>query len=300
LLYRVDEEEEARHVEEQLRLIADSTVRRDPMQRNATGDIQLAKYENVLPPSDTLPDDIGEWSRYIHFAPSVYEQSEAASKFLYKTDRNNNPQTVETLHNKSKRKVFLDFLKNLSQHEVFKSVTEMVDDDQHPGCQVLRLVKLLRGEVTQVKKDLLNQLVGCWVINLIPKTKSKEHYQPGSVVNYLCKVFKTLWDCCIRIQNQDLKNCKNSYNGYLEKVWAHMNKKDATFGRRPNKATVEHDDQWKIRNAATPPMDPDKNYMDLLSMCMYGVGTDLKCRNGEVSFCFVCLFYFIYLTIFVT
>ena len=284
---------ENEHHLEQLWLIADSTVRRDPMQGTSGGDIELARYKNILPPCDTLPDDIDEWSRYIYFAPSVYEQSAAASKFLYTTDRNNNAKTVETNHDKSKRKVFLDFLKKLHEHEVFKAVTEMVDDEHHRGCQVLRLVKLLRGEVTQVKKDLLNQLVGCWVINLIPKTKTKEHYQPGSVVNYLCKVFKTLWDCCIRIQSQDLKNCKNSYHSYLEKVWAYMNKKDATFGRPPMKATVEHEDQWKIQNAATPPMDPDNSYWDLMAMTMYGVGTDLNSRNGEVSlllFAFFILF----------
>jgi hypothetical protein len=70
-----------------------------------------------------------------------------------------------------------------------------------------------------------------------------------------------------------------------------MNKKDATFGRRPQKATVEHDDQWKIRNAATPPMDPINIYWDLMAMVMYGVGTDLKSRNGEVS-CFLLFYYF--------
>jgi hypothetical protein len=73
-----------------------------------------------------------------------------------------------------------------------------------------------------------------------------------------------------------------------------MNKKGATFGRRPMKTTVEHDDQWKICNAATPPMDPKNSYWDLMAMVMFGVGTDLKSQNGEVSLLlFVCFILFV-------
>ena len=169
----------------------------------------------------------------------------------------------------------------------------MVDDDLVPGTNVLRLIKLLRGEVTQMKKYIMNQVIGCWLISVVPC--NKEQYQPGSCLTMIRKVFKTLWDCCIRIQNKDLKSCKDSYHDYLVRVWSYMADKESDFGRRPMKATVEHDDQWKIRNSAKPPMDPEGNYRDLMMMLLYAVGSDLKCRNGEVSlivlfFCF--LFYF--------
>jgi len=281
---------------DRLTMIADATAQRNLLHSSDDADFGFSMMAETLPDLENAPDSMEEWNRYVRFTPVTYAQKDKAESYLISHENKADSYNIETLHSKGKRTTFLRFLVILCSHQTLSKLVEMVDDDQMPGTKVLRLIKLLRGEKTQAKKDLLNTVMGVWLVQMLPIDSGKLQYQPNTMTLYIRMVFKVLWDCCVEIQNQDLKSCRNSYHIYLTNVWARAAEIDADFGRRPNRATVEHDDQYKMRNCASPPLDPINSYDDLLMMTMYAVGNDLKLRIGEVRF-FLSFFFHSPLTI---
>jgi hypothetical protein len=89
-----------------------------------------------------------------------------------------------------------------------------------------------------------------------------------------------------------MKNFSGSYWFHLEKNFAEAAKMRPNFGRKPNQATVEHHDEVKIRNDASPPYRIDENYEDLKDLVLYEFNRDLFNRGGEKVRKYFCFFNF--------
>jgi hypothetical protein len=281
---------------DQLRLVADATARRDIMKSSESGEISLATFAESVPNLAGAPDSLEEWNRLVRYAPTDYNEAADAEQYIAAQQGDRAQQ--ETSHNKTKRAVFLRLLQILSGHAHFRMLVELVPDEELSGTKVLRLVKLLRGPKSQAKKELLNAVLSVWLMQLKPGAgEEKEEYQPNYITKMIRQVFKVLVDCCVDITNVDLRNMRNSYHEYLKFKWTSQAKKDSKFGRRPNRAAVEHEVEFKLRNNAKPPYDLD-NYSDLFDRTLYGVADELKLRTGEVSAKYSVVVFFSFLTFF--
>jgi hypothetical protein len=89
-----------------------------------------------------------------------------------------------------------------------------------------------------------------------------------------------------------MKNFSGSYWFHLEKNFAEAAKMRPDFGRNPNQATVEHHDEIKIRNDASPPYRTCENYEDLKDLVLYKFNRDLFNRGGEEVRKYFCFFHF--------
>jgi hypothetical protein len=96
----------------------------------------------------------------------------------------------------------------------------------------------------------------------------------------------------------DMKNFSGFYWFHLEKNFAEAAKMRPNFGHKPNQATVEHHNEYKICNDASPLYRTDEKYEDLKDLVLYKFNRDLFNRGGvEVrkAFCF-CIFISRFLT----
>jgi hypothetical protein len=87
--------------------------------------------------------------------------------------------------------------------------------------------------------------------------------QPNYTDKCIKHIFKVLHDQCVYITHFDMNNFSGSCWFHLEMNFAKAAKTRPDFGRKPNQATVEHHNELKIRNDASPPYRTGKKYKDL-------------------------------------
>jgi hypothetical protein len=96
-------------------------------------------------------------------------------------------------------------------------------------------------------------------------------------------IFRFFEQSCISFEQSDFYGLAGSYHALLKELYAKTQEaRPEDFGRLPFKATAEHNDEYKMRNTADPPLQPFTNPEDLVMSAMYKASRDLTLRDEEV------------------
>eukprot|EP00522_Entomoneis_paludosa_P007044 CAMPEP_0172446300 /NCGR_PEP_ID=MMETSP1065-20121228/5927_1 /TAXON_ID=265537 /ORGANISM="Amphiprora paludosa, Strain CCMP125" /LENGTH=1027 /DNA_ID=CAMNT_0013197383 /DNA_START=45 /DNA_END=3128 /DNA_ORIENTATION=- len=138
-----------------LNLVAASVVHGQAMVAGPSNDsVMLAAFAKAVPTDrdDTLPslDDVSAWAEYIALDKNVHGGMTYDLAFV----SGNNPKYVASCV-----RYFERFCEILRRHKKFKDLFVYIQDPQKPSFKILRLFHLLRGEVTEDKKILMNSLL---------------------------------------------------------------------------------------------------------------------------------------------
>ena len=116
----------------------------------------------------------------------------------------------------------------------------------------------------------------------------KGMYLPKVILFKVDTIMACLKDNGIMIEKKMLKNIPSSFLSYLTVIMTSTAKSRPEYTKVPNRAPVEHDDEYKMRNEADPPLRPFENVCDHLYMMLWKVDRDIKYRGGEVIELFFC------------
>jgi hypothetical protein len=93
----------------------------------------------------------------------------------------------------------------------------------------------------------------------------------------------------VMMNHSDFSDKGGRYWAYFSKEFDKAVADRPKFGKNPMRASVEHDDEQKLRFQADPPFDLN-DYADLRVLTLYKVTRDFTNRGGkEVCFIDICL-----------
>ena len=218
----------------------------------------------------------------------------ANSNEVFGEDTNSIRTDTGNISNNDSEKVtnFTKFTTMIQQHPNFHRLSELVDDPE--GGRVLRMSLVLRGAQTSAKLDLLNAMMIVWAREFKMKKKpgTQAMYQPNYVEKCCQHIFKCLHNTGVTLNHADFNGMCGSYWAYFSKEFDKASVDRPKFGKLPMRASVEYDDEYKLRFKAEPPFDL-RNYNDLNKvLTLYKVTRDFTNRGGkEASFslCFLLL-----------
>lgn len=153
--------------------------------------------------------------------------------------------------------------------------------------KVIRLLEMLKGRKTAEKKKLLNAALVVYKLN-----HRKQGFAPGDPEGYfqpnvwslkLKHIFRTLKESGIYYQQADFKSYPGSYSAVAKALMAEVQAVRPDLGRLPFQASVECDDDRKLRECADPPYRPFHDPNDLLELTLYKVNRDCMFQSKEVS-----------------
>jgi hypothetical protein len=212
--------------------------------------------------------------------------SEEADLFGEDTDAMIHDSGNKKSNDKSKIGAFARFIRAIADHEQLSPLALLIDDPE--GGKVMRFVKLLRGTSTNVKMSLLNTLMLAWSYEFhkpkVSKQSATSTYQPNYTDKVVRQIFKCFHDCGIMLNHSDFKGFIGSYWSYFKGRFAIAVQLREDFGRNPFRATVEYDDEIKMRMNANPPLEVSTSFDDNLLVALYKVARDFMNRGG----CEVC------------
>jgi hypothetical protein len=105
--------------------------------------------------------------------------------------------------------------------------------------------------------------------------------QPNYADKCIKHIFKVLHDQFVNISHSEMKSFTGSCWFHLEKNFAKASQIRPEFGRKPQQASVEQDDEAKLRTLADPPCCPTESYDDLAVLVLYKFSRDLFNRGGD-------------------
>lgn len=77
-------------------------------------------------------------------------------------------------------------------------------------------------------------------------------------------------------------NGKGGFHGFWKEIYRLATSFRTDLGKKPNKAAVDHNAEYKIRCCANPPYDPYNNYKDCLELLIHYTLKLAHGRGGEV------------------
>jgi hypothetical protein len=170
------------------------------------------------------------------------------------------------------------------------------------GKPIYRYLLLLRGEMTNEKKDLLNCLMVAYSANLTKSHRTgvkdddpshvaaaKQQYQPAVIKNKVIAIFRFLKTNSVLYQASDFKSTKGSFHAYWKnKMMSVTAKARVNYGNLPNQPYIQANDNVHIWENASPPFFPFQNYSDFMMLLTYLVGRDFQLRTSEVTLSILC------------
>jgi hypothetical protein len=271
-----------------LGLYSRSLIRNQGFVQGATSDtVTLASFAMAVPTGVNAPEleDVGAWSSYIELSDTIYGSKTFELSFL----------TGNTAPYDKKKAAHVErFFQTLQRHKDFYLLIEFMEDSNKPGFKILRFFALLRGDKTPEKVAVLNSCMLVFSMNLrMLKPKKKDGsaasaddpeslYQPNVTKFTFDCIFAALRANNIHIGRVDLKGCNRSYHAYWEILFSAAADNRDDFGRRPNKAAVEKEDEKKMREA-DPPLNVFLDPRDHLRIMFFKVDRDVEFRGKEVS-----------------
>jgi hypothetical protein len=265
-----------------LNLIASAAIRGNGqgLAKNENGDIGIAVFNDsvVVSELDLSETKLSKWNQYILADPELFGDDISVNHIL------KNQKVGRSDYPKQKIATFQQFLKILRVHDRFRIMVELVEDPDKEGTFLLLLFKLLRGLPDMEKKVLLNSILTFFFFMFKPIDPSKSEYQPNVCEKHVRHLFSVFKDNGMFITANMLKTLPGSFHAYLEAMFNKEAKLDADYGRRKNRAMVDHDWQYKLHHSADPPLDPFNNYKDCLTLSLLYSGIHFALRNEEVSF----------------
>jgi hypothetical protein len=230
---------------------------------SSDGSVELRQLSEMMPPTNDNADNIETWSNFMENSSSVFGDDTEAIKSLTCNNKE---------YEKKKLSSMVQFFKILQRVTHFALLVQLVDDDN--GGKILRFFKLLRGEKSEEKKKVINAV--CMAVVMHYRMAGYEDtpndpngvYQPNSTDTFLKHVFRVFREQGIQYMQSDIRNIPGSYAAYLAKKWEETLKVRSDFANKPMQATTVMDDVEKLQHA-DPPLDPFRNYNDLLVLVLW-------------------------------
>ena len=235
----------------------------------------LATMVASLPPDGQDEDDVAMWASFAQTSDEIYGMDTSTIQLESGNKKGNETEKI---------RIFRDFAGALSRHKTLHKLVELVDDPTTNG-KILRIFSILRGHPDQAKKRVLNACLIVWAQNHWKKGFDRDDIlgmpQPNYTDKCIKHIFKVFHDQFVHIQHSEMKVFPGSYWFHLAKNFARAAESRPDFGRKPNQASVEHDDEMKLRNNSSPPYRPEENYDDLFALILYKFSRDLFNRGGD-------------------
>lgn len=231
-----------------------------------------------LPAPTSDCDNLAAWSTYAMTSADVFGDKTTVIRYLH-----DNTTTYE----KEKRNTATRFFVNLANNANFASLCEVVDEDEGPNKKVIRFIKLLRGNKTEEKKTVLNAAMVVYLANHrkqgFEEGDAEGVYQPNTFDTTLKILFRFFKQSGVCIEQSNLRGMPGSFHAVLKELYARTQiARPEDYGRLPNKASSEPNDEYKLRNCANPPLRPFENPLDLVELTLYKTGRDITLREKEV------------------
>jgi hypothetical protein len=180
------------------------------------------------------------------------------------------------------------------------------------GVRRRRFYVDLEGQPTDDMRKVLNACMVWFAINvrkkkfahldpstMDAKTDADSRHQPNSLQTMCKQLFSTFCTSGVNIKLASLKMLKGSVHAYFKKLFAEVVKERPEYGRKPFQAGIDHNDEFKIRNAANPPYRPDECFVDLLELLVHQILKIFMLRGMEevsVAAVFHCMLFVLFLT----
>jgi hypothetical protein len=210
----------------------------------------------------------------------------------------------KTENDRAKVLAFRRFIISIRDHSQLSKLADLVPDPE--GGMVVRFFLVIRGLASNVKMQSLNILMLCWSYDFHSKGKPRSDpnatYPPGytdKVVRQIFKCYKFRWlivlfcfplsyscffkmhDGGVMIDHQAFENFTGSYWSYFKGRFAIAVNIRSDFGRNPMRASVEYDDELKMRTMAQPPLAILTDYNDNFVVALYKTSRDNMNRGGH-------------------
>ena len=83
-------------------------------------------------------------------------------------------------------------------------------------------------------------------------------------------------------EHMDFEKYSGSYHNHFKHTFKNAMICQEDFARNPQRASVEYEDEEKLRHKANPPYNL-KKYADNMEACLYKVARDNACHVKEVN-----------------
>jgi hypothetical protein len=247
---------------------------------SVAGDIRIGDFDLRNPFS------ISKLAQIIENAPNLYNDEETTN--LIRHLHANTAGYEYRLHG-----VITRFEQTVKGNSILAPLSVMIAHPMTTKSTMRMYVELEGPDNKVVKQQILNACAMNYSLTL-RKVNSKL-YQPNSTETTFKMLFAHFQRNGCTLNLLEFQSLGGSFYAYWKDLWAAEALIDPTFGRLPNQAVVDLNDEEKIRNAGYTPY---KSYQHLLEILVHSV---LKCfalrSSLEVRFQFiVALSLFAYLT----
>lgn len=242
------------------------------------------KLAESMPSSSTTSNE--EIARWIQQAPSIY-----GNKAVTETIKSLSFNTTD--YEKKKLNAVNEFYDCLRHHPHLSSLATLVEDPELGGLQTNLIVRI-RGMKTPAKKAIVN----CCFLAFgrfyrkreyrktdldaaDAQTQADAQYQPNVVAVTHRMIFSYFTEQSVIYGIADFKSAPGQFMAFWKYKFAEAAELRSDFGKRPNRAAREVDEEFKIRNQADPPYFPFSNVDDLLALVMHSVQSHWLYRGSE-------------------
>jgi hypothetical protein len=240
----------------------------------------------AVPPKVYLPVSIIELAKTIRASEDIF--LDAATTTLIR-----GLSSQSTKHVNATAKEIERFFAILSCSPILGMLTTLVDDPE-ANDPTKRFYLMLRGDPSPAKKDTLNACL-VFYAQALKKVDSSDvqagshdlmevamsEYQPNTLEKIHKQLFAEFRRNSIYIQQRDFKHYgAGSYKAYWKTRMAATVEQRDDYGRLPNCSTYDVNEEWKLRNQASPPWD-FTNFKDLMWLFTFRVMTDYMLRGAK-------------------
>lgn len=234
---------------------------------------------NLMPPTGSSADDVGAWSKFAERSSDLFGENTDTIRFLTGND---------TGYDKAKRNSMVELFLVLQNSKAFQKLCDIVPTagSSDEAAQGIRLIELLKGQKTAEKKRLLNAALVVYSLNHcrdgFEAGDPQGYYQPNTMQTKLKHIFRLLKESGISYEQRDFKSYPSAYKAVFKTIFDEAQRIRPEYGRKPFQASVEFNDDWKIRSMADPVFRPWDVPRDALLLAFYFTNRDIQFRNREV------------------
>lgn len=242
-------------------------------------------------PSDEAADNVAAWSKFVECDATLYgdEKETALLKYLSSNTGKYTEEVTNTV---------AEFIRIIGSNPKLHHLVEMVSDGNET---TFRFITMLRAngrdnhEHLRAKKRVLNSMLVVYIHqkrrkDVDDKDSPKALYSMSMYGKLLKHLFAFFWKAGVHIQQRDLVSFPGSYSTCITQLINNARFENPNLVNRTNVASVEIQDEEKIRKAITAHrFDPINNPEHLLWLVTYRLSRDLALRGGiEVSVSNLC------------
>jgi hypothetical protein len=251
-----------------------------------TSDPSPPSIQPVNPPEGNPSVSIIELAKTIRASTDIFLDAETTTLIRGLSSQS-------TKHVNTTAREVARFFDILSCSPILGVLTDSVDDPE-ANDPTKRFYLMLRGDASPAKKATLNaclvfyaqalKKVGSSDVQLGShdlKEVAMSEYQPNTLEKIHKQLFAEFRRNSIYLQQRDFKHFgAGSYKAYWKTRMAATVEHRDDYGRLPNRSTYDVNEEWKLRNKASPPWD-FTNFKDLMWLFTFRVMTDYMLRGAK-------------------